>query len=111
LRERIKEPDIIYFVYVVNNERARQLRGAAPLRDLFIADDARRLEKIMRPCLDALDPLASADEGAYQVIESHLPSLSVVAEDGRLLGEVTAAAAVSHVAPPGWGAQPMRVFS
>lgn len=59
----------------------------------------------------ALDPLADAGDGAYRVIESHLPALPVVAKDGRLLGEVMVSAAVSQIAPSNWGAQALRVFS
>jgi Mg/Co/Ni transporter MgtE len=65
----------------------------------------------MTHLLDTLDPLSPAAAGAHQVIESHLPALPVVAEDGQLLGEVRVDAAVSKIAPWSWGAQPLRVFS
>lgn len=111
LCEQIKGPDFIYFIYVVDDEKSGRLRGAVTLRDLFIAGEGRRLGKIMTHLLDTLDPLSPAAAGAHQVIESHLPALPVVAEDGQLLGEVRVDAAVSKIAPWSWGAQPLRVFS
>jgi magnesium transporter len=111
LREQIKGPDFVYFVYVVDDEKSQRLRGAVTLRDLFVADEGQRLKKVMNRLLDALDPLANAHNGAHRVIDSRLPALPVVAEDGRLLGEVTFDVAVSKIAPPSFGAQPLRVFS
>jgi Mg/Co/Ni transporter MgtE len=66
---------------------------------------------LMNYVLDILDPLSPAEDRAYRVIRSHLPALPVVAEDGRLLGEVTVDAAAPHVAPSSWGAKSLRVFS
>jgi Mg/Co/Ni transporter MgtE len=51
LHEQIKGPDFVYFVYVVDDEKARRLRGQLTLRDLFVAGEERRLEEIMNPYL------------------------------------------------------------
>jgi magnesium transporter len=111
LRERIKEPDFVYFIYVVDHKESGLLRGILALRDLLVADDDRLLSEVMNPYFATLDPLESAKEGAYRVIESHLAALPVVAQDGRLLGAVTIDIAISQVVPPSMGGQLRRVFS
>jgi CBS domain-containing protein len=111
LRDRLREPDFIYFVYVVDDDRTRLLRGVITLRDLLVADDDARLADLMRPPVVTIDPLEPAERAALRVIDSHLAALPVVAADGRLLGAVTVDAAVAQVAPRSWGSQAPRVFS
>jgi CBS domain-containing protein len=111
LRGPLKDPDFVFLIYVVANERSRKLRGLISIRNLITAQDDERLEEIMDPYLTTLDPLAAAAEAAYRVIDSHLAALPVVGKDGELLGVVTVDAAVSQVAPPSWSTQAPRVFS
>jgi magnesium transporter len=111
LREALKTPDFVFIVYIVDSEKSRRLRGLVSLRNLVTADDGQQLEEIMDPYLTTLNPLSSAKEGAYRVIDSHMAALPVVAEDGRLLGLVTVDAAILQVAPPNWRTQAPRIFS
>ena len=111
LRKRLKEPDFVYFIYVVDDEKARTLRGLISLRDLITADDEQPLEEVMDPYVSTLSPLGSAKEAAYRVLHSHLAALPVVGEKRELLGLVTVDAAVAQVAPRSWSSLAPRIFS
>jgi len=111
LRERLKEPDFVYLVFIVDDEEAKRQQGIVPIRDLLTADDSQKLGEIMDrkvPILDALEP---AEKASFKVIESQLAALPVVSPDGRLLGAVTVDAAVLQAAPQAWGSQAPRIFS
>jgi CBS domain-containing protein len=111
LRERLKEPDFVHFVYVVDDEETRSLVGVVTLRNLVVADDDQPIEDVMNPYLITLQPLSPARAAAFRIIDSRLPALPVVGDKQRLLGTVTVDAAVALVAPPSWSAQAPRVFS
>jgi magnesium transporter len=111
LRERLAEPDFIMFIYVIEDEHSRRLRGVLPLRLLMTAEDAVRIEEIMNTYLVTLHALEDARRAAYRVLNSQLVALPVVGREGRLLGVVTIDEAVAQVAPQAWGAQEVRVFS
>jgi magnesium transporter len=98
-RERLKEPDFVSLIYVVETTMTRRLRGVISLRSLLTADDAQRLEELMDPYVAALHPLEPSREAAYRVINSHLVAMPVVGHEGQLLGVVTVDAAVAEVAP------------
>jgi Mg/Co/Ni transporter MgtE len=114
-RERLctslQEPDFVYFLYVVDNDKDLHLRGVVTLRNILVAADNERLEEIMNPHLETLAPLDSPRQAAYQLIKSQLAALPVTAVDGRLLGVVTVDAAVNLVAPDAWSTQAPRIFS
>ncbi len=111
LRHRVRQPDFTHFIYAVESDEIRVLRGAVSLQDLVVTDDERPLEQIMNPYVTALNPLESAETGAYRVLNSHLAALPVVGQDKRLLGIVTVDAAVMEVAPENWSTQAPKVFS
>ena len=111
LREPLKNPDFIYLVYVVDNEKERILRGVISMRDLLTAPDETKLEEIMDPYVISLQPLDSAAASARRVLDSHMAALPVVNKDKRLLGVVTVDAAVAEIAPRSWSEQAPRIFS
>jgi CBS domain-containing protein len=111
LREKLKEPDFVYFLYVVEDEAPYKLRGVVSLRQFLIAEDGQTIEDIMNPYLITLSPFDSPQEAAYRLLNSQLAALPVVGSQGQLLGTVTIDAAVSQVAPRRWRAQAPRVFS
>jgi len=111
LRERLLKPDFVYYVYVVDSLEARRLEGVVTLRDLLVAEPRDGLRETMRRGVAILDPLMSADAAAHRVADQHLAALPVVDKDGRLLGTVTADAALLQLAPASMrGAEP-RVFT
>jgi CBS domain-containing protein len=111
LRERLKEPDFVYFLYVVDDQAPHKLRGVVSLRYFLMAEDDQTIEEIMNPYLITLAPFESSQEAAYRLLNSQLAALPVVGAKGQLLGTVTIDAAVSQVAPRSWRAQAPKVFS
>ncbi len=111
LRERLREPDFIVFIYVVEDEDSRRLRGVITLRALVTAPETQRIEEIMNPYLVTLRSREPARDAAYRVLTSHLAALPVTNRDGRLLGVLTVDGAVAQVAPASFSAQAPRVFS
>jgi magnesium transporter len=111
LHERLKEPDFVYLIFIVDDEQTKRQLGIIQLRDLLTADDNQTLEEIMDTKVPTLDSLESAEKAAFKVIESQLAALPVVGPDGQLLGAVTVDAAVLLAAPQAWGSQAPRIFS
>src|SRR5690349_6585057 len=111
LREKLKRPDFVYFVYVVEEQAPHKLRGVVSLRQFLTAEDDQTVEEIMNPYLLALSPFDSSTEAGYRLLNSQLAALPVIGKEGQLLGTVTIDAAVSQVAPRGWRAQAPKVFS
>ena len=111
LREKLKEPDFVYFIYVVEDQPPHKLRGVLSLRHFLTADDEETVENLMNRYLLALSPFDSPTEAGYRLLNSQLAALPVVGSEGQLLGTVTIDAAVSQVAPRSWRAQAPKVFS
>lgn len=111
LRERLREPDFVYLIFVVDDEISRRPTGVIPLRDLLTCEDGQTLSEVMDtkvPVLKVTDP---ARKGAYQVIDSQLAALPVAGAEGHIAGAVTVDAAVVQVAPHAWRSQAPRIFS
>lgn len=111
LRERLKEPEFVYLIYVVEDEETRELCGLIALRNLITEEDDKPLEEVMDPYVTTLHPFDPANEASYRVLNSNLAAMPVVGNRGQLLGVVTVDAAVAQVAPPSWSAQAPRIFS
>ena len=111
LRERLKEPDFVYLIFVVDDEVTKKQLGIISIRDLLTRADEQTLGEIMDTKVPTLASLESAEEAAFKVIESQLAALPVVGPDGQLLGAVTVDAAVLQAAPQAWGSQAPRIFS
>jgi CBS domain-containing protein len=111
LRKQLKDPDFVYFIYVVDEQPPHRLRGVVSLRQILVAEDEQKVEELMNPYLITLSPFDSPDEAGYRLLSSQLAALPVVGNEGQLLGSVTIDAAVSQVAPRSWRAQAPRVFS
>jgi magnesium transporter len=111
LRERLKQADFTYFLYVVDDEESRKLQGVITLRELIIAEDGQRLEDLMNPYVTTLDPLEPARIAADRVLSSHLAALPVVGDQGRLIGIMTVDAAVAEAAPQSWSTRVPKIFS
>jgi magnesium transporter len=111
LLERLKEPDFTHFIYIVESDETRVLRGVTSLRDILMADDDQLLEEIMSTYISTLNPLDNAKTGAYRVLETHMAALPVVGRESQMLGIVTVDAAVAQAAPQGWRTQAPKIFS
>ncbi|MEE9564407.1 MAG: magnesium transporter [Candidatus Hydrothermarchaeaceae archaeon] len=86
IREKARDFETIYYVYVVDNER---LVGVLSLRELVIASADDRLKDIMNP--DVIKVHANTDQEAVARITADydLTVVPVVDENDKLLGIVT----------------------
>jgi Mg/Co/Ni transporter MgtE len=107
----LKEPDFVYFIYVVEEKAPHKLRGVVSLRQFLTAEDSQTVEEIMNPYLLTLSPFDSPLEAGYRLLNSQLAAMPVIGREGELLGTVTIDAAVSQVAPRSWRARAPKVFS
>jgi magnesium transporter len=111
LRDYLRAPDFVYYVYAVADLESRRLEGVFSLRDLLVSDESQLVGEIMQRDVLAVDPLEPATRAARQVCELHLAALPVVSRDRRLLGAVTVDTALAHIAPAAWRDQTIRIFS
>jgi len=111
IRDELPHPDFAYYVYVVETLRSRHLEGVLTVRSLLIAADGDKVADVMRRDLTTLDPLLPASAAARRVGDLHLAALPVVSQDGRILGVVTADAALLQLSPPSMSGAEPRIFS
>jgi magnesium transporter len=111
LRDSLATPAFVYYAYVVDAPESRRLRGMVTLRELLTTDPDSSIRDAMNPYLAALAPLGPAAPACQEVIDNRVQALPVVGEGGRLLGALTADAALAHIAPASWGTRTRHVFS
>jgi len=111
LAEQLTAPDFVYYMYVVDTLADGRLKGVVTLREFVLATDDQLIADVMRAEISTLDPREPAIDAARRVADQDLAAMPVIAQDGRLLGAVTIDAAISQIAPAGWGQQTPRVFS
>ncbi len=112
LRECIKETDFVYLVFIVSDDKARQLRGVISLRNLFTAEDENcKLEDLMDPYLGTLSSTDAATEAAYRVVDRQLPAMPVIGLNNKLIGAVTIDAAVTAISLSNQTSENLRIFS
>ncbi len=111
LRDELRSPDFVYYVYAVDDLETRRLEGVFSLRDLLVHDESRYVGEIMQRDIVTIDPLEPATTAARRVCELHLAALPVVGRDRRLLGAVPVDTALAHIAPSTWRDQTIRIFS
>ncbi|MEP6925068.1 MAG: CBS domain-containing protein [Pyrinomonadaceae bacterium] len=111
LTEPLKNPNFVYFIYVVETGVSRVLRGVISLRRIVTAEPTDKVADIMDEFVSVLSPMGEARAASFRLIDSHLAAMPVVDETNKLLGVLTIDAAVSNVAPRNWRDQAPRVFS
>jgi magnesium transporter len=111
LRQQLKGPDFVFYVYAVESVENQKLCGLLSLRNLLTEDDDKKLEDVMDPFVSTLSPLDSAVAAAYRVIDSGLAAMPVVGREGKLLGIVPVDVAIDQIAPRGGAAGQLRIFS
>jgi CBS domain-containing protein len=111
IRDALREPDFVYYVYVLEDSESRTLAGVVTLRDLLVWDEGERLADRMQRAVATLQPLMPAIEAARRVADQHLAALPVVGQNRRLLGAVTADAALIQISPPSMSGEEPRVFT
>ena len=102
LREMAETPNMIYYLYVVEEENSWRLLGVIALRSLILADPSVPLEDVMRTEFQHADPGEPAREVAQRIAEYNLLALPVVDEAGDILGIITVDDAMEILLPKDW---------
>ncbi len=111
LRAQLAKPDLVYYVYVVDDADNRALRGVVSLRDLLLAKPEQRLADYMDRELRTVEPEESGKEVARVMGEYNLLALPVVDAQGRMLGLVTADDVLDMMLPETLRRHLPRLFS
>jgi CBS domain-containing protein/sporulation protein YlmC with PRC-barrel domain len=110
LREMAETPNMIYYLYVVEQEGSWKLLGVIALRSLILADPDVPLEEVMRDEFQMAHANDSAREVAEKIAEYNLLALPVVDEAGDILGIITVDDAMEMLLPKGWRQRLPRLF-
>jgi CBS domain-containing protein len=110
LREMAETPNMIYYLYVVEEEDSWKLSGLISLRSLILADPTRTLADVMRSEFRFAHPYDSADEVAQIISEYNLLALPVVDDDGDIAGIVTVDDAMEILLPKSLQRRLPRLF-
>lgn len=110
LREMAETPNMIYYLYVVEEENSWKLSGVIALRSLILADPSMPLENVMRSEFQQADPGEPAREVAQRIAEYNLLALPVVDESGDILGIITVDDAMEILLPTDWRQRLPRLF-
>jgi magnesium transporter len=110
LREMAETPNMIYYLYVVEEEDSWKLSGVIALRSLILADPSFPLSHVMRDEFQFAHPKDSAREVAETIAEYNLLALPVVDDSGDIAGIVTVDDAMEYLLPKDWRPRLPRVF-
>lgn len=111
LQKYLKDLDFISYIFIVEDESTRKLRGVVSLRDILTGEDDQKLEDLMDPYILTLNPYDPAVDAARRIINNQLPAMPVTGPEGELLGTMTVDAAVSQLVSATSSLQTLRVFS
>ena len=110
LREMAQTPNMIYYLYVVEEENSWRLSGVIALRGLILADPSMPLEDMMRTEFQRAHPEEPARDVAQRIAEYNLLALPVIDEDGDILGIITVDDAMEILLPKDWRQRLPRLF-
>ncbi len=110
LREMAETPNMIYYLYVVEEEGSWKLAGVIALRSLILGDPDVRLEDVMRSDFQKAHPDDPAREVAQKIAEYNLLALPVVDDEEDILGIITVDDAMEILLPKGWRQRLPRLF-
>ena len=102
LREMAETPNMIYYLYVVEDEASEKLVGVIALRGLILSDPSSPLKTVMRSDLQVALTDDSAADVAQKIDEYNLLALPVVDDAGEILGIVTVDDAIEILLPRDW---------
>ncbi len=110
LREMAETPNMIYYLYIVEEENSWKLCGLISLRSLILADPTRTLADAMRSDFRFAHPSESAEAVAQIISEYNLLALPVVDEEGDIAGIVTVDDAMEILLPKNLQRRLPRLF-
>ncbi len=110
LREMAETPNMIYYLYVVEEENSWKLVGLISLRSLILADPTRSLSDVMRGQFQSAHPNDSAEDVAQTIAEYNLLALPVIDDLGEIAGIVTVDDAMEILLPKNLNNRLPRLF-
>jgi len=110
LREMAETPNMIYYLYVVEEDKSWKLRGLISLRSLILADPTAKLDDVMRTDFRFAHPSDSVEEVAQTITEYNLLALPVVDDEGDIAGIVTVDDAMEVLLPKSFQRRLPRLF-
>ncbi|MBV9925396.1 MAG: CBS domain-containing protein [Acidobacteria bacterium] len=110
IREMAETPNMIYYLYVVEEEGSWRLCGVIALRSLILADPSAPLSEVMRDEFQFARPRDPARDVAETIAEYNLLALPVVDDTGEIAGIVTVDDAMEYLLPKDWRPRLPRVF-
>lgn len=109
LRELQPDPELAYYLYVVDAEG--RLDGVISLRDLVVAQPAKRLSEVMDPHVLKVEASTPKEDVAALIAKYDLLALPVVDARNKLLGTVTVDDVVEIMLPRGWKKRSSRTLA
>ena len=110
LREMAETPNMIYYMYVVEEEGSWMISGVISLRSLILADPTYKLADVMRKEFRFAHPSESAEEVAQTISEYNLLALPVIDDEGDIAGIVTVDDAMEILLPKNLQRRLPRLF-
>ena len=110
LREMAETPNMIYYLYIVEEENSWKLVGLISLRSLILADPTRTLEEVMRDKFQFAHPSDTAEDVAQTISEYNLLALPVIDDEGDIAGIVTVDDAMEILLPKNLQRRLPRLF-
>ena len=110
LREMAETPNMIYYLYVVEEVDSWRLCGLISLRSLILADPTFKLADVMRSEFRFAHPSESAEAVAQTIAEYNLLALPVIDDEGDIAGIVTVDDAMEILLPKNLQRRLPRLF-
>ena len=110
LRETAETPNMIYYLYVVEEENSWKLAGLISLRSLILSEPTYRLSQVMRDQFQFAHPNDDAEEVAQTIAEYNLLALPVIDDLGEIAGIVTVDDAMEILLPKNLNKRLPRLF-
>ena len=110
LREMAETPNMIYYLYVVEEEGSWRICGLISLRSLILADPTYKLADVMRTEFRYAHPSESAESVAQTISEYNLLALPVIDDEGDIAGIVTVDDAMEILLPKNFQRRLPRLF-
>ena len=110
LREMAETPNMIYYLYVVDEEDSWKICGVISLRSLILANPTFKLSEVMRTEFRFAHPSEPAEEVAQTISEYNLLALPVIDDEGDIAGIVTVDDAMEILLPKNLQRRLPRLF-
>jgi CBS domain-containing protein len=110
LREMAETPNMIYYIYIVEEEDSWKICGVISLRSLILADPTYPLSEVMRDKFQFAHPNDEAEKAAQMIAEYNLLALPVIDDEGDIAGIVTVDDAMEILLPKNLDRRLPRLF-